>query len=97
MGFFEDRRKNSADVVYSSAKAHLKPKDGHIHVILFEGYSSFTGQAGLDCDKRYTDEIDEILTKMQDDGYQIIDVKILLDQRGLSGTRNGFYTLVLYK
>ena len=62
--------------------------------------NSFSKIANLtfDCDGKYTDEIDGILENMQQDGFEIIDVKFnSLKDQSLTGARTGFNTLITYR
>lgn len=50
------------------------------------------------CEDKYTTQIDEIISSMQLDGYEIVDIKIdSLQNQGLSGSMEGFHTVILYK
>lgn len=53
------------------------------------------------CEDKYSTEIDQILTLMQQDGYEIVDLKVtaLQDQgRGTWGKdMEGYSTLIMYK
>lgn len=97
MGFFNDVQKNTATGVYEQAKKFLKSKDGKIHVVMFNSFSKWINQ-NFGCEDKYTTQIDEILTNMQDDGYEILDVKInSIQNQGLTGQMEGFHTLITYK
>ena len=39
MGFFKGVQQASAETTYKDAKKYLKPKDGKIHVIMFNSFS----------------------------------------------------------
>lgn len=97
MGFFTNVQKAAAETEYANAKQYLKPKDGKIHVIMFNSFSKWINQI-FECENKYTTQIDEILSGMQDDGYEIIDVKFSsLQNQGLAKEMEGFHTLIMYK
>lgn len=49
------------------------------------------------CEDKYTIQINEIITKIQEDGYEIIDVKFnSIQNQGLTGQMKGFHTLITY-
>ena len=78
-------------------KKYLKPKDGKIHVIMFNSFSKLANQI-FSCEDKYTTQIDTILSAMQDDGYEIVDVKItVIQNQGLVGEMEGFNTLITYR
>lgn len=97
MGVFSKSQKSSAETVYTKLKEFLKPKDGHIHVVMVNSFSKFLNQS-FECEDKYTIQIDEILSSMQDDGYEIVDIKFnSLTNQGLGGMAEGFNTLIMYK
>jgi len=100
MGMFTKGQKNVASSVYDDAKKYLKPKDGNVHVIMFNSFSKLINEYFC-CEDKYTTQIDEIITCMQNDGYEIIDVKFnsLQNQgKGVFGSdMEGYNTLIMYK
>ena len=97
MGVFSNSQKNSAVNIYQQTKKFLKPKDGNKHVVMINSYSKFINQI-FSCDDKYTIQIDEILTYMQKDGYEICDIKLgVLQGQGIFNTMEGFYSLIIYK
>jgi hypothetical protein len=97
MGIFSGGQKASAETVYSKLKTFLKPKDGKIHVVMINSFSKWLNQV-FGCEDKYTIQIDEILSNMQSDGYEIVDIKLSsLTGQGLTGSMEGFHTLILYK
>lgn len=97
MGLFTGGQKAAAKTVYDKMKPHLKPKDGKIHVVMINSFSKWLNQ-NFECEDKYTNQIDEILSAMQDDGYEIIDIKFnSIMNQGLLGQMEGFHTLVTYK
>lgn len=79
---------------YEEVKRLLKRKDGNKHIILLEmGKLSFlTGY-----DEEYTSKTDEILSKMQHDGYEIVDVQLSTSIRGDLKESVDLETLIVYK
>lgn len=50
------------------------------------------------CEDKYTTQIDEIVTCMQKDGYEIVDIKFnSIPGQGMSKEMEGFNTLIIYK
>lgn len=97
MGFFTGVQQASAETTYKDVKKYLKPKDGKIHVIMFNSFSKLANQI-FSCEDKYTTQIDTILSAMQDDGYEIVDVKItVIQNQGLVGEMEGFNTLITYR
>ena len=74
MGMFTGMQQQASKYVYERMKKYLKPKDGKIHVIMVDSFSKLYNQT-FECEDKYTTQIDELLIKMQDDGYEIVDIK----------------------
>ena len=72
----------------------LKSKDGQKHIILLEmeKLSFLTGS-----DDEYTTKTDEILSRMQNDGYEIVDVQFSAGIRGDLKQTVDLETLIIYK
>lgn len=98
MGMFTSTQKSMADTVYKDMKKkYLKPKDGKKHVVMINSFSKLANQV-FDCEDKYTTQIDEIVSRMQDDGYEILDIKFnSLMNQGLLGQAEGFHTLIIYQ
>ena len=90
-------RKDSADTTYELTKKFLKEKDGNIHVVMINSFSKLGNQV-FSCESKYTSQLDQIITDMQNDGYEIVDIKFnSIQNQGLTGQAEGFHTLILYK
>lgn len=97
MGVFSGMQKNTAVAIYDETKKYLSSKDGKIHIVMINSFSKWLNQS-FGCEDKYTVQIDEILSKMQDDGYEIIDVKMnSIQNQGLTGQMEGFNTLITYR
>lgn len=97
MGLFTSSQKGAAEETYSRMKPYLAKKDGNKHIIMVNSFSKL-GNQNFDCDSKYTTEIDFILSAMQVDGYEILDIKFnSITGQGLTGNRTGFNTVILYK
>ncbi|GAB6169684.1 hypothetical protein JCM1393_21440 [Clostridium carnis] len=98
MGFFNRAQKEAALSMYESQiKPRLKEKDGLVHILMVNSFSKWLNQ-GFGCEDKYTTQIDEVLTGLQKDGYEIIDVKFnSIQGQGLTGQNEGFHTLITYK
>lgn len=96
-GFFTGAQKVASDNVYSKAKPYIAPKDGKVHVIMVNSFSKFANQS-FECENKYTTQIDNILSCLQDDGYEIVDIKFnSVKNQGIFGEMEGFHTLIMYK
>ena len=89
MGLFDKNYEKSANKTYESLKEYLKPKNRQKHVILIH-----TGIPNGNIPERmYTIKINEIIEDMQNDGYEILDVKL-----EIGGTQGLSYeTLIIYR
>lgn len=97
MGFFNNIQENMATNVYNNLKKYLSEKDGKKHIVMINSFSKWINQ-NFECENKYTTQIDKILTEMQNDGYEILDVKFnSIQGQGLSGQMEGFHTLITYK
>lgn len=97
MGFFSGTQQQASINVYEQTKKFLKPKDGKIHVVMINSFSKWVNQV-FGCEDKYTIQIDEIVSRMQGDGYEIIDVKLnSIQNQGISGQMEGFHTLITYR
>ena len=97
MGLFSGVQQKDSIGVYEETKKYLKPKDGKIHVVMINSFSKWINQV-FGCEDKYTTQIDEIISRMQNDGYEIIDVKInSIQNQGLTGQMEGFHTLITYR
>lgn len=96
MGLFTKTQKEVASGVYADVKKYLKERDGNIHVVMVNSYSKLIN--GLFCcENKYTTQIDEILSFMQADGYEIVDIKFSTIFRDRAEIMQGYSTLIMYK
>lgn len=64
---------------------------------MLDSFSKYLNQA-FGVESKYTEQIDPIITGLQNDGYEIVDIKInSLKNQGLTGEMEGFHTLIMYK
>lgn len=98
MGLFSNNQKIAASNIYEKeVKVNLHEKDGLIHVLMINSFSKWLNQ-NFGVDDKYTNQLNEIITKMQHDGYEILDIKLnSIQGQGLSGQMEGFHTLITYK
>lgn len=98
MGLFSNERKNQANSIYKrQVKPRLKTKDNNIHVLMIDSFSKWINQ-NFGIEDKYTEQIDPILSAMQNDGYEIVDVKFsTLQNQGITKQMEGFNTLIIYK
>ena len=95
MGLFDKNYEKSSEDLYENAKQYIKSKDGKKHIVLLNTVSKTTTN-GMECENKYTLQIDNFIEKMQNDGYEIIDIKFNSFQN-LPGQTDGFHTLITYK
>lgn len=75
----------------------LKPKDGKHHIILIKSeYNYWTAISSNVCDNQYIYGIEDILEMMQNDGYEIVDIKIVGIQTG-QGYTSRVEVIVVYR
>lgn len=97
MGLFSKNQEVMADNIYvNSVKPNLK-KDGFTHIVMINSFSKWLNQ-NFECETKYTTQIDTILTSMQQEGFEIIDVKFnSIQGQGITGQMEGFHTLITYR
>lgn len=96
-GIFTGVQKSAAIGVYETTKKFLKARDGNVHVVMVNSFSKFLNQ-NFGCEDKYTVQIDEIISSMQEDGYEIVDIKFnSIRNQGLLGEMEGYHTLIMYK
>jgi hypothetical protein len=71
MGIFG---KKEEVIPFEVTKPKLAPKDGKLHVLMVNTWNTWTEQK-FNCDAKYTDEIENVLSGMQDAGYEIVDIQ----------------------
>lgn len=97
MGMFTSTQKNISGNEYEKRIKKFLIKDGNTHIIMVNSFSKFIDQ-NFGLEDKYTTQIDSILSDMQKDGYQIIDIKFdSLQNQGLLKDMEGFHTLITYK
>lgn len=97
MGLFTTIQKDTAATVYGEIKKYLKTKDGNIHLVMINSFSKLGNQV-FGCEDKYTTQLNVILDGLQNDGYEIIDIKFnSLIGQGIMGNQEGFNTMILYK
>lgn len=97
MGMFTKSQQNTANYIYEKAKKYIVPRDGLVHVIMFNSFSKLANQS-FECETKYTTQLNELITDMQRDGREIVDIKLgVLQNQGITGQAEGFNTLIMYK
>ncbi|MEG2195694.1 MAG: zinc ribbon domain-containing protein [Terrisporobacter sp.] len=83
---------------YYKIKKFLKKKDNKVHIVMINSKNK-TSCEDLVCENKYTTEVDNILSFMQDDGYEIVDVKYEVFIRENYGLNyfDIYRTLIMYK
>lgn len=97
MGFFNNIQRVTAAGVYDNVRKYLYKKDGHKHIVMINSFSKLNNQI-FDCEDKYTVQLNEIISMMQADGYEIIDIKFnSVQSQGIYKEMEGFHTLIIYK
>lgn len=98
MGLFTKNQENRSKNVYNEeVQQYIAEKDGFQHVIMIESFSKF-GNMNFGVEDKYTTQLDHILTAMQRDGYEIINVEhTTVKGQGTLEVMEGFHTLITYK
>lgn len=97
MGLFTTNQADAANSVYEETKKYLKEKDGNIHILMINSFSKLGNQV-FGCEDKYTTQLNVILDGLQQDGYEIVDIKFnSLVGQGIMSNQEGFNTLILYK
>ncbi len=94
MGLFDKNFEKSTSELYKGIKEYLNPKDGNKHVVLINTTSKLTTN-GMECENKYTIQVNGIIEEMQKDGYDILDVKLDASQQ-IMGNMVLIRTLVIY-
>jgi hypothetical protein len=96
MGLFDKGYENSTENLYKNIEKYLKQKDGKKHIIMLNTMSKSTTN-GLECENKYTIQINNIIEKMQSNGYEIIDIKIDNTMFQSMGSAFLIRTLIVYR
>lgn len=98
MGFLSKSRKQSgADLYEKEVKPQLVERDGNVHIVMINSFSKWINQ-NFGVESKYTEQIGTIVNHLQQDGYEIVDIKFdSLKNQGIMGDLEGFHTLIMYK
>lgn len=96
MGLFDKNYEKANENLYENISQYLKPKDGLNHIVMLNTMSKLITN-GLECENKYTIQINNIIEEMQRNNYEIVDVKI--DNTPFQTMGNSFLirTLIIYK
>lgn len=76
----------------------LAPKDGMLHVAMFNCFGSLGATQGISADAKFNEQADLILTAIQQAGREVADVKF--DGQygvGLTGSGISYHVMVTYR
>ena len=96
MGIFDKNYEKSSDNLYNDIEKYLKPKDEMKHAIMINTMTKSTTN-GLECDNKYTIQINSVIEEMQKAGYEIMDIKIDNTPFQTMGSAFLIRTLIIYK
>lgn len=94
MGLFSKTEGSTS--AYEIVKPTLAPRDGKLHVAMLRSYSTWT-TTEFHCDESYAEEVDAVLSGMQADGYEIINVQHAAMSNGTGVGVTTTTTLVTYR
>ena len=71
-------RKEAAKSILDSSEYTntIKPKNGNVHIMLVDSFSGTGEGSVLQIEEKYSNQVNEILDKLQSNGYEIVDVKV---------------------
>ena len=95
MGLFDKGYEKCTENLYENIEKYIKPKDGKKHIIMLNTMSKSTTN-GLECENKYTIQINNVIEKMQSNGYEIIDIKIDNTMFQSMGAAFLIRTLIIY-
>lgn len=81
---------------YEIVKPTLAAKDGKLHVTMLRSYSTWT-TTKFHCDENYSADVDVVLSGMQDDGYEIMNIQHAAMSSGTGVGVTTTTTLVTYR
>lgn len=98
MGLYGNPVKQNMKEAYQEIREYLKPKDGFLHVIMLNcfGEKPFDG---FEADAVFTGKLDQILTFMQLDDYEIVGIQTMLSRGDgvKSLSLDSFKTQIVYR
>lgn len=95
---FDNAHKRAAKNIISLYKDIIQPKNGHAHVLMVESFNQIGEGRILEIDEKYSNQINSMLDYMQDQGYEILDVKFQTQpyKATLGGSDLRYQTLICY-
>lgn len=99
MGIFTRKQKDTTENIYEKyIKKQLKEKDGSIHVLIINDSGERIIKKSKYVDNSTTQLINTIISAMQRDRYEIVDIKFNnFTGQGIDGGTEFFRALVMYK
>ena len=79
-----------------TAKLLLKPRDGKLHVLMMNTWNTW-GTTKFRIDDKYISEVDDVLSYMQDEGYEIVKIEHTSLSDGTGFGVISYTTLVTYR
>lgn len=97
---FDKWHKSDAQTIASSSEYTnvIRPKDGHAYVMLIDSFNQAGSGHVLQIEEKYTNQVNEVLDKLQGDGYEILDVKFFSEPYTsmVTGSDLRYQTLICY-
>lgn len=95
--FDKSKKASGIHMFNKEANKYIAPKDGNTHVLMITSFSKF-GNQNFSVDGKFTGQINPILDGLQQNGYEIVDVKVsAIGNQGFSKGSTQFQTVILYK
>lgn len=86
MGLFSSAEEENT---FQKMKPYIAPKDGNTHVLMVSSSFEWSGR-NFTCNEKYTTKMDQIISGLQNSGYQIVDIK-------LSNAIDCLNTMIMYR
>lgn len=96
---FGKTRKAIASNVTNSSEwdVTIKPQDGHVHAMFIDSFQGLGEGTVIQIEEKYTNQINVFLDKLQNSGYEIVDVKFNSFHEDHMASNTKYQTLILYK
>ncbi|MEG0330208.1 MAG: hypothetical protein RR624_07235 [Longicatena sp.] len=85
------------ETTYEDISRHFHEKDGFKHVIILNGFSNLANLY-FECDLEFSLQLDKFLSHMQNDGYELVDIKVTpIANPNIVGFAAAYNTMIIYR
>ncbi|SYW19519.1 hypothetical protein [Oenococcus oeni] len=81
---------------YEEISNNFQPKNGNKHILLLRTYAVWSNKS-ISVNNQYDSAVNDVLNKMQENGYEIISIEISPMIVTGNGANEGTNTLITYK